>query len=172
MPDLNSSAKAAHLEPMFLALGQAVYACQVFEDSLCMLHSWLSRLDADGADDAMFASWDFHSAKTLGGLLTALRNRVALPSDLETFLREGVEYRNAIIHRFLKNDAARVLDPKGIQEIVEELTKLKREVQLRDAEVVKLLNGLFAAEGFSVEDLKIQTSAAFAARNQPGPRQH
>ena len=142
------------IAPVFLEFGKAVYICQCFESSLCFLLSLVAHESSEGEDGAFQASWDFHSKKTLGGLLKSLRERIEVPAELDAFLGEGVDKRNEVVHGFLTRNAARLADPKGRLEIEQELVTLKQEVKRRDVVVNKLLDALLKKYGMSNERLK------------------
>ena len=141
-------------EPVFLELGKAVYICQCFESSLCFLLSLMAHESSASEGGAFQASWDFHSNKTLGGLLKSLRERIEVPAELDAFLGEGVDKRNEVVHGFLTRNAERLADPKGRLEIEQELVVLKHEVKRRDVAVNKLLDALLKKYGTSNEQLK------------------
>src|SRR5437762_58867 len=100
MPTPNQSVSEA-LAPVYLEFGKAVYICQCFKSSLCLLLSTMAHESSLGEEGAFKASWDFHSRKTLGHLLKALREKIEVPDDLDEFLGEGVDKRNEIVHGFL-----------------------------------------------------------------------
>src|SRR6266446_1973828 len=144
------------MAPLCLELGQALYICQCFEDSLCFLLSLVSHEKANGEDDAFRAAWDFHSKKTVSNLLKLLRERIDVPSELDGYFGVGVEKRNEIVHGFLtKNqNVQRWMTPKGRLEVEEELTMLKLEVKRRDIVVNKWLDALLEKYGISNQMLK------------------
>ena len=150
-PTVNS---ADLLAPVYLEFGKAVYICQCFESSLCLLLSTMSHESAEGEDGAFQAAWDFHSKKTLGGLLHALRKQIEVPEELDQYLGVGVEKRNEVIHGFLTKNVNRLADPKGRIEVEWELVALKLEVKRRDIVVNKLLDALLKKYGLSNDILK------------------
>jgi hypothetical protein len=158
---------AADLEPLFLELGKAVSICQALEESLCFLHAQMTHDETQGDKGAFEAAWDFHSSKTLGQTLVALRKRIEIPTELDEYLEEGVKARNRIVHGFVTANMRRVVDPKSRLEVQAELESLKIEVKKRDIVVNKLLDALFAKHGFSNDDLKRAASEYYAARNSP-----
>ena len=158
---------AADLEPLMLELGKAVYICQAFESSLCLLHALMTHEEVQGKEGAFMASWDFHSSKTLGQTLNALRKRIEIPAELDEYLEEGVKCRNRIVHGFCTKNMPRLVEPKGRLEIIQELEELKQEVKRRDVVVNKFLDALFAKYGLSNEDLKRQAGELYAAKNNP-----
>ena len=162
---------AVDLKPLMTAMGEAILICQAFEESLCFLHAQMSHEEAMGESGAFEASWDFHSSKTLGGLLTALRKRIDIPEELGDFLEKGVQTRNRIVHGFLTQNMGRLITPQGQICVIEELNELKLEVKRRDVVANKLLDALFQKYGFSNEDLKKQASESYAALNRKGQSQ-
>ena len=168
MTALNDS-MAADLEPLMLELGKAVFICQSLEESLCLLHAQMTHEETDGEHGAFQASWDFHSSKTLGQTLNALRKRIEIPDDMNEYLEQGVKIRNAIVHGFVRKNMARLMDPKGRLEVKAELASLKVEVKKRDIVVNKLLDALFAKHGFTNEDLKRAAGELYEAKNNPKP---
>ena len=142
------------LAPIYLEFGKAVYICQCFESSLCFLLSQMAHEIAEGESGAFQASWDFHSKKTLGQLLKALRERIEVPDELDEYLGVGVDKRNEIVHGFLTKNAARLYEPKGRLDVERELVQLKLEVKRRDVVVNKLLDALLKKYGLSNKLLK------------------
>lgn len=112
MSDTNQS-MSANLVPLFLELGKALFICQSLEESLCFLHAQMSYEEVGGQDDAFDASWDFHSNKTLGQLINALRKRIEIPEDVNAFLESGLNIRNDIVHGFMTKNMQRLYNLKG-----------------------------------------------------------
>lgn len=156
---------ATDLEPLMLELGKAVYICQAFESSLCLLHAMMTHEEAGGQEGAFAASWDFHSAKTLGQTINALRKRIDIPANLNDYLEEGVKCRNQIVHGFMTKNMPRFMEFKGRLEVQKELEALKLEVKRRDIEMNKLLDVFFAKYGLSNKKLKRQAGELYAAKN-------
>lgn len=142
------------LDPLFLELGKALFICQSLEESLCLLHAQMSHDKAAGEDGAFKASWDFHSTKTLGQLINALRKRIDVPDDLSTFLEYGLNIRNKIVHGFITKNAQRMFNPLGRVELENELAAMKIEVKMRDVLVNKLIDAILSKYGISNADLK------------------
>jgi hypothetical protein len=140
---------ADFMAPVFLEFGKAVYICQCFEASLCLLLSLIAHDASSGEEGAFRAAWDFHSTKTLGSLLKSLRERIEVPEDVDDFLRVGISKRNELVHGFLTQNAMRLADPKERLNIERELAALKMEVKDRDALVNQLLDTLLRKYGTS-----------------------
>lgn len=157
------------LTPVFLEFGKAVYICQCFESSLCLLLSMMAHESVQDKDGAFQAAWDFHSKKTLGHLLKSLRERIEAPEELDEYLRVGVDKRNEIVHGFLTKNVARLADPKGRLEVERELVMLKQEVKRRDIVVNSLLDALLNKYGFSNEILKRNADRLWNYLNPENP---
>ena len=156
---------ATDIEPLMIELGKAVYICQAFESSLCLLHAMMTHEEAGGQEGAFTASWDFHSAKTLGQTINALRKRIDIPANLYDYLQEGVKCRNQIVHGFMTKNMPRLMEFKGRLEVQKELEALKLEVKHRDIEINKVLDVFFAKYGLSNKELKRQAGELYAAKN-------
>jgi signal transduction histidine kinase len=145
---------AEELAPLFLELGKALYGCQAFEGTLVLLLSLISNEEADAEDGAFTSAVDLYSQKTLGQLLKRLADKVDLPTDLQTHLTLGWERRNAIVHRFVHEHIASLLDQKGRIEVEKMLVKYKQEVKFADIIANRLLDLYLKKYGLTVNDLK------------------
>lgn len=155
------------LDPVMLEFGATVYIWQLFENSLCLLLALMSEQRLPSAGQAFQASWDFHSEKTLGGLVAALKGQIEFQSDFESFLREGVDQRNAVIHGYMTKNTPRFTDPKGRLEVIEELRAIRNNVRKRDLAICKLLDALLPKYGTSTEALKRNADVLWDALNSP-----
>jgi hypothetical protein len=164
----SSDTMATDLEPLLLELGKAVYICQAFESSLCLLHALMTHEQAGGQEGAFTESWNFHSAKTLGQTINALRKRIDIPADLSDYLEDGVTCRNQIVHGFLTKNMPRLMEFKGRLEVQKELETLKMEVKRRDVLLNRFLDAVFAKYGISSDSLKHQAGEQYMAKNNPG----
>lgn len=156
------------LAPLHTELGKALHVCQIFESSLCLLLALLAHERADGASGAFQASWDFHSQKTLGHLLKALRAQVEVPDDIDDYLDMGISKRNQIVHGFMTRNTARLFDAKARLEVEAELSALKKEVRRRDIAVTKLIDALIKKYGLSTDALRGMAHDWWNHKN-PGP---
>lgn len=157
------------MAPIFIEFGKAVFICQSFESSLCLLLSFMEHETSKDQEGAFQASWDFHSKKTLGTLLKSLRERIEIPKNLDEFLGEGVDKRNELVHGFLTRNVGRLADSKGRLEIEQELVVLKREVKRRDVAVNRLLDALFKKYGTSNKQLKLHADRIWESLNPEAP---
>ncbi|MHC4145932.1 MAG: hypothetical protein ACYSUD_14245 [Planctomycetota bacterium] len=96
--ELEQTRKA--LNPLMLELGWVVYICQMFEGSLLFLHRLIDQ-DEGLLDEDMQKSERFYSKATLRPMLNVLRGRIEVSAELDSYLGEGIDYRNELIHRFM-----------------------------------------------------------------------
>jgi len=140
--------------PLFLELGKALFICQSLEESLHFFNAQLLHEDADGEEGAFGASWDFYSNETMGQLINRLRKRIDIPADLSDYLESGLKIRNEIVHGSVTKNFSRLDHPQGRLELQSELAVMKLEVKKRNILVHKLLDALFAKQGFANLELK------------------
>jgi hypothetical protein len=149
-PPLN---RALAMEPVFLALGQTVFVCQCFESSIVALLA-LYNEEVHGTNDgrAFQATIDNVSLKTLGRLLESTRKIVDVAPQVDELLKEGLELRNRVIHRFADEFAGKMQSPDGRAEVVAELFRWRLRLVECDDAVHVILNALLARRGVRVQD--------------------
>lgn len=157
---------AKEFKPFFQELGLALFVCQSFESSLCLLHAMMAHIENNGKERAFGRAWDFHSSKTLGRVVGLLQERIDMPADLKEYLECGVNFRNQIVHGFVAKNMHRLFEFEGLQEVHKKLENLRREVKSRDVLINKLLDALFSKYGFSNSDLKRQVGNLCLERNK------
>ena len=102
-PDLPLTQSA---DKVFLALGQTLYVCQLFEGTMLEIMATVHEiLDGTGDGKQFFLSIEALSRKTIGQLIQELRKRADLRSDIEEQLASGLEARNFIVHNFARHVA-------------------------------------------------------------------
>lgn len=112
------------VDRVFLALGQALYTCQLFETTMLeILATAHELLDGTGDGKQFQSSIETLSRHTLGQLLHALRKRSDIRSDIDAQLNDGLEARNFVVHRFaehvgddLTNDSKILAHQKALYE--------------------------------------------------------
>ena len=103
-------------DKIFLALGQTLYVCQLFETTMLeVLAVAHELLDGTGDGRKYQASLETLSRKTLGQLLHDLRKRADIKSEVDSQLDAGLEARNFVVHRFAEHLGNDLIDePKAI----------------------------------------------------------
>lgn len=156
---------AEELGPVFLELGKALYICQAFEGTLVLLLSLIAHEDAGAEKGAFDSAIDLYSQKTLGLLLKLLGDNIDIPPELQVHLALGWERRNAIVHRFVHEHIASLIEPKGRIEVEAMLVKQKQEVKLANIVANRLLNLHLKKYGLTVNDLKRNADRLWEQQN-------
>lgn len=164
-------------DKVFLALGQTLYACQLFEATMLeVLAHAHELLDGSGDGQLFQQSIDTLSRRTLGQLLHSLRKRADLRDDIDARLGEGLEARNFIVHGFASyaGDAiAEEANAAKLQKVLNE--KCVIVMAANDAGLV-LLNALgksnSARSAILAEELERKAQAIRAAAAQNLKREH
>lgn len=100
----SATAFSPAVDGVFLALGQTLYACQLFEATMLeVLAAAHELLDGSGDGTKVEASIETLSRKTLGQLLHDMRKRADIRADADDLLNEALEARNHVVHRFAEN---------------------------------------------------------------------
>ena len=106
-----SSPAPPSADKIFLALGQTLYVCQLFEatmlEVLAVAHELL---DGTGDGRKYQASLETLSRKTLGQLLHDLRKSADIKSEVDSQLDAGLEARNFVVHRFAEHLGEDLID--------------------------------------------------------------
>lgn len=104
--------------------GLACYCAQVFENATLNLAIVLRLPAVDLVSQQLFDElYESLSKKTLGPLLSAVKQEIDLSEEDRVFLEEAVELRNILIHRYFRERAEDFVSAAGREE-------MKRELQL------------------------------------------
>jgi len=116
MNTLSSPPIPQSADKVFLALGQTLYACQLFEATMLEVIAHAHELlDGTGDGGQLQSSIEQLSRKTLGQVLHELRKRADIRSDIDSRLNEGLEARNFVVHHFASHVGDDLVDEtKGI----------------------------------------------------------
>ncbi len=120
------------LDPILLELGSSLYVCQGFEQTLVFLLAIVQMEEAGIAEGSFDSAKQTLSRDTLGRLLSKLRERVELPSDLEDEFNAALKARNWIAHHFVHDTAPEMAHAEGRQDTLMKLAGLKRTVMRAD----------------------------------------
>lgn len=148
------------IKPITDILGYAVLDSQRFEYNLSFLmllanenlNLWSKEHD-DLIDEFMLNL----SKKTIGNLINNLKKYLNLPEEFEEQLKEGLNARNYLIHKFFNDQAENLLTIEG-RKIALEKIKSKREILVNTIinldpliEVIMKIKG-FDSNMFNVSD--------------------
>lgn len=124
-----------HLElltPIFIAAGHALQDCQILESALAVVLYQFGSLGVGGLDPSKFLLvLENRDKKTAGQLIQMLTKSKGLSfSDrIEAKLQEGLEARNAIVHRVIRDNIQQVKDVETRDELVEKINQLHGKLE-------------------------------------------
>ncbi|OAI20234.1 hypothetical protein A1507_05410 [Methylomonas koyamae] len=88
-------------DKIFLALGQTLYLCQLFEATMLELLATANELLEGTGDGRRYqSSIETLSRKTLGQLLNDFRKKADIRTDIDAQLDTGLKARNFVVHHF------------------------------------------------------------------------
>lgn len=89
------------VDELLLALGQAVYAGQVLEETMVEVISVAMELvEGTGTGEQFAISLDRYSKRTLGQVVLSLKKIAHLPAEEDQCLADALDARNFVIHKF------------------------------------------------------------------------
>jgi hypothetical protein len=141
-------------DPLALELGKSLIICQLFEGSLLMLLSLISEHKAPSEGTAFELVWDFGSKKPLGQLFDLLKKDMDLPQDFEAYLQKGIDLRNELVHRFIRENIRLLSNAQGKDDAIEKVKGMTKEIRKRDKALGKLIDALLKKYGLSQAALK------------------
>ena len=129
--------------PLLLSAGAGLVDCQRLEYGLALLLLYLGKAGVAGVDvDRMRAVLDEEAVCTAGQLRTLLVGKVEVTPEADAILAEGVRSRNHFIHRFLIENAGRMMGSSEREHVLSELQDLRLKVQAAEHLLRPLLDQL------------------------------
>ena len=158
-------------DKLFLALGQALYICQLFEGTMLevLAHAY-ELLDGTGDGRQFQESIDTLSRKTLGQLLHEFRRRADIRQDIEILLVHGLEARNFVVHHFATHLGDDLTDARAIiahqRSVYEKCATVMaaNDSALALLESIAKLNSARSGTRLEAMDLKISALRVLAAK--------
>jgi len=136
----------------YLAFGKAVLAAQGFEFNLGTLLISLDRLiQGNLTVEALFALDEKYSRLTMGQLLVQLRTKISVSKSIEERLKEGLNNRNFLIHRFYSEEAECLISEMNIDKMVNRMDEMRQSLLNADSDVKALILGIDNISGFPQE---------------------
>ena len=142
------------LDPVVFKLGAALYICQIFENSLVLLHQLID--EAEKIPGKTEKIGDDYSKKTLGKLINLLKPRIDVPPKALDFIFDAITVRNEIVHGYLttSENMVKFESEDGLSFLAADLQGKTNEIRARDLFVCKLIDEYLAKYGTSTETLK------------------
>ena len=152
-------AKREILQPIYFEAGAGLYDCQSFEYAIAYMMYLAARSGLAAIDAAeITAILDGDSKKTAGQLIRMLEKHLTLSDGLESVIKDALDARNNLIHRYLIMNTERLVDRANHQQIVREIRQLRTRVRRAQKALDPFVRGLMAALG-DAESEKIMEDA-------------
>ena len=120
---------------VFAWYGSVVYTAQCFEVELCNLLLAHKRLDnPETSSEELDKLDEILMRKTLGQLINEVKKRFRIHPEFETLLKQYLQKRNYISHRFFFENSKKLISTDGCQQLISELQDLC--VIFREADAV------------------------------------
>jgi uncharacterized protein YPO0396 len=143
----NSEAKE-----VFSFFGLCMYNLQIFEQGFVNLAVGLQIKGLTELTEKDFDNlFNKMSMKTLGQLISEVRNYVNIPTKLEKDMNNVLEKRNYIVHRFFVKHDIDFMSNNGRVEMIEELRKISENAQVVDEKVELITHSLWEKLGLTAE---------------------
>lgn len=143
----NSEAKE-----VFAFFGLCMYNLQIFEQGCVNLAVGLQIKGLTELTEKDFDNlFNKMSMKTLGQLISDVRNYVNIPTKLEKDMNNVLEKRNYIVHRFFVKHDIDFMSSNGRVEMIEELRKISENAQVIDEKVELITHSLWEKLGLTAE---------------------
>jgi|SRR6185436_11092130 len=140
-----------HCKEVYAHAGLALYLAQVLEHGVVnasVAARMPERETITRADIMAFETEQF--AKTLGGMLRAMRRYVTVPPEVETLLTEALRRRNYLAHHFFRKFAVQFMTAQGRDEMLAWLHETKDMFQRADKALFQLMAPI--REQFGITD--------------------
>jgi len=143
----NSEAKE-----VFAFFGLCMYNLQVFEQGCVNLAVGLQIRGLTKLTEKDFDNlFDKMSKKTLGQLISEVRNHVNISKQLEEEMNQLLQKRNYIAHEFFVRHDTNFMSSNGRVEMIEELREITKNTQTVDNKVESITHSLWKKLGLTAE---------------------
>lgn len=160
------------IAPVVYELGKALYIAQQFETNLLYIVSLLSAQDGEVNAKSFISGLDTHAGRMLGQLAGVFKSKLELPDGFESFLREGVEARNRVMHGFVHRNTEKFLTINGRADLIEELREAQHTMDARLKFTATALDRLLQVFGGSLESLRAKAEFNFESEETIARTRH
>ena len=132
--------KQTLLMPFYAEAGAALAECQTLEYGIGLLLHHFSRVTPGKISlEQTVAIMENEDKKTLGQLILLLQDNFQLSDEIEDVLRQALQARNTIIHRFIIDNTQRLPDKESRQNVIKDLKLLRVKVRAGDDQIRPLI---------------------------------
>ncbi len=166
-------AEGIEIREVYALAGLALYQAQCLEHEIvnslglsAILPFWTTKKPKSRAEYAAHVDqiWDGNYEHTFGQLLQSLRQSgIAIPATLDSLLRESLERRNRLVHRYFRERAFDWLNPEGRRSMAAELKSMEELFRETDQALHDITAKIRAIVG--ITEAKIKTIAELMEAN-------
>jgi hypothetical protein len=151
------------LTPLLVEAGAALLDCQTLEYGISLLLYHFSRIGVQGLDPKrMEAIMENVEKKTVGQLISMLKQHLSMSGDLERKLKEALVARNNLIHRILVDNIEFVIDQKERHLLVKRIQVLRSKLQKANKSISPFVESFSKAiDGFDSDSAKLEVISYF-----------
>jgi len=148
--------------------GLAMFRAQCVETQLAiLLATTLNPAFLRTPPDDRDRYFEAESAKTLGHLLTSLRDSVPIPESLEGRLVRALRLRNWLAHRYFRDREVEALSWDGREKMIAELADAAEFLREVDLELTAVSEAWLAHKGISREVIEAEMTVVPLQRARP-----
>ena len=140
------------IREVYAKYGLAMYSAQCFETGLVNLLVSLKLKDREKitrSDIDLFTEKNYE--KTLGGLIHSLKQAMKISENLETELRELLDIRNYLAHRYFRVKAVNFMKKSGRQHMLSELESIISKLENGDKKIDSIVSVIYKQYGITNE---------------------
>jgi len=164
------------VKEVYARFGLAIYNAQVLEhglvNALVILDLVPSRRHLARSPEEWEAAvdgfMDRHFEETMGQLMRALRDVIAVPADLEDLLREALKRRNWLAHDFFRERAAEFMNPTGMHQMLREVDECRACFEATDNRLEEIVRPIRSKAGITDELLESEYQRMVSDQNRDG----
>ena len=148
---------AQHNREVFARFGLAMYYAHCLESQIgLLLATKFNQKFLQATPEQRDAIFKSEAKKTLGCMVRDLGNKAHLSTTLKSRLREAVELRNWLAHRYFWDRARKIKTLEGREQMIFELQEKADFFKELDREFTELLFQWFYSMGGSKEEFELE----------------
>ena len=140
---------------VFARFGLAMYFSQCLEKQVgIMLSSMFNETFLQVSSNYRDEFFDENASKTLGQMVTVLKNKGCLTDLLEARLRDAVKIRNWLAHQYFYERDKSILTLDGCGKMIAELQEKADSFKELDDELISMLRRWLKEKGVTEDEIK------------------
>ena len=145
---------------MFAQFGAAMFQCQALERRLALMLALIESPGAEqGSREELQDLLDKLHRQTLGTLIERYRKSGLIPEGYEPRLREALELRNLLAHRYFAENVELLVLPAGRDDMISKLNGHAAWIREVEQELAAFTERWHAKHGITAEAVQEATAA-------------